>query len=91
MRLTASSIESLDKAASASTAGLKVWVGDTKPLPALKELISGESKGKGAGIILVARTEDREVEAHLPGTYALSPALINAVRATPGVLEVREV
>jgi DNA polymerase-3 subunit alpha len=90
LRLTASSIESLDKAAANATAGLKVWIGDDKPLATLKDLIKGESKGRGH-IILVARTEDREVEAHLPGTFALSPSLINAVRATPGVLEVREV
>jgi DNA polymerase-3 subunit alpha len=90
LRLTASSIESLDKAASAATAGLRVTIGDDKPLPMLRELIKGESKGRGR-IILVARMADREVEAHLPGAYALSPALINAVRATPGVLEVREV
>jgi DNA polymerase-3 subunit alpha len=90
LRLTASSIESLDKAAANSTAGLKVWIGDDKPLAMLKELIGGESKGKGR-IILVARSGDREVEAHLPGLFALSPSLINAVRATPGVIEVREV
>ncbi len=90
LRLTASSIESLDKAAANATAGLKVWVGDTAPLPALKDLIGGETRGRGH-IIVVARTGDREVEAHLPGGYALSPALINAVRTTPGVLEVREV
>jgi len=90
LRLTAASIESLDKAAAKATAGLKVWVGDAAPLAVLKAVISGEGKGRGH-IIVVARTNDREVEAHLPGGYALSPALINAVRATPGVLEVREV
>ncbi|HEY1722330.1 MAG TPA: DNA polymerase III subunit alpha [Magnetospirillaceae bacterium] len=90
-RFTAIAVESLDKAAAGSTAGLRISINDDKPLPALKEIIGGPGKGKGGHIILVARAGEREVEAHLPGSYTLSPSLINAVRATPGVLEVREV
>jgi DNA polymerase-3 subunit alpha len=90
LRLTAVQIESLDAAAARTTGGLKVYLGEAAPLAPLAALIGKEGKGKGR-ITLVARTAEREVEAWLPGGFALSPALINAVRATPGVLEVREV
>jgi len=89
-RLTAVQIESLDAAAARATAGLKVVVGDGGPLGPLKELIGKEGKGRGR-IALVARDSGREVEAWLPGGFALSPALINAVAEVPGVLEVREI
>ena len=90
LRVTVTQIDSLDKAAANATAGLRVVLGETGPLAGLKGLIDKESKGKGH-IVIVARAGEREVEARLPGRYALSPALINAVRATPGVLEVQEI
>jgi len=90
LRATATKIESLDTAAARTTAGLKVYVGDSAPLAPLRELIGREGKGRGR-VALVARTAEREVEAWLPGGFALSPALIDAVRNTKGVLEVREV
>ena len=90
LRLTASQIESLDAAAARATAALKVYLGETKAVIPLAALIGKEAKGKGR-ISLVARAGEREIEAWLPGGFALSPSLINAVRDTPGVLEVREI
>jgi hypothetical protein len=39
---------------------------------------------------VVAQTEEREVEAWLGGSYALSAAMIGAVKTIPGVVEVQE-
>jgi DNA polymerase-3 subunit alpha len=89
LRLTCQKIESLDAAAAAASAGLKIVLGETGSLPIVRDLIGREGKGRGR-IALVARGEDKEVEAWLQGTFALSPGLIAALRATPGVVEVQE-
>ena len=90
LRITAQAVESLDAAAAKTTAALKVFVAETQAVAPLAALIGKEGRGRGR-ISLVARAGEREIEAWLPGNYALSPSLIAAVRDTPGVLEVREI
>jgi len=90
LKLTGQQIESLDEAAAKASAGLKIVIKDSAPLPLLKELVGKEARGKGR-IALVAQSEEREVEAWLSGGYALSPAMIGALRNLPGVVEVQEI
>jgi DNA polymerase-3 subunit alpha len=89
LRLTAQQIESLDQAAAKAAAGLKIFIRDPSPLDLLKAMVGKEARGRGR-IVLVAQTEEREVEAWLGGGYALSPAMIGAVKTIPGVVEVQE-
>ncbi len=89
LRLTAQQIESLDQAAAKAAAGLKIFIRDAAPLDALKTLVAKEARGRGR-IVLVAQTEELEVEAWLGGSYALSAAMIGAVKTIPGVVEVQE-
>ncbi|PKU25797.1 DNA polymerase III subunit alpha [Telmatospirillum siberiense] len=89
LRMTAQQIESLDQAAAKAAAGLKIFIRDEAPLDTLKTLVAKEARGRGR-IVLVAQTEEREVEAWLSGSYALSPSLIGAVKTIPGVVEVQE-
>lgn len=90
LKLTGQVIESLDQAAAKAAAGLKIVIKDASPLTQLKELVGKEARGKGR-IALVAQSEEREVEAWLNGGYALSPAMIGALRNLPGVVEVQEI
>lgn len=90
LKLTGQVIESLDEAAAKAAAGLKIIIKDPSPLPLLKELVGKEARGRGR-IALVAQSEEREVEAWLNGGYALSPAMIGALRNLPGVVEVQEI
>jgi len=90
LRLTCQQIDSLDKAAAKASAGLKITIRDEGPLQPLKDLVAREARGRGR-IAVVAQTPDREVEAWLAGGFALSPALIGAVRTIPGVVEIQEI
>jgi DNA polymerase-3 subunit alpha len=90
LKLTGQQIESLDEAAAKAAAGLKIVLKDAVALPALKELVGKEAKGRGR-IALVAQSEEREVEAWLQGGYALSPNMLGSLRNLPGVVEVQEI
>jgi len=90
LKLTGQAVEGLDKAAAAAAAGLKIVIGDETPIGPLKDLISKEPRGKGQ-VVLVARTGNREVEARLSGTFALTPNLMSSVRAMTGVLDIQEI
>jgi DNA polymerase-3 subunit alpha len=59
-------------------------------LPALKELVAKEARGRGR-IALVAQSEEREVEAWLAGGFALSASMLASLRNLPGVVEVQEI
>jgi DNA polymerase-3 subunit alpha len=90
-RVTAIGIDSLDKATAGTTALLKVFIDDEKPLSSLQQLLSREKKGKG-DIILVTRVDAAtEIEMRLPQKYEVSPAMAQAVKAIPGVVDVRRV
>jgi len=90
LKMTCQVIESLDKAAAAASAGLKITIGEEGPIKALKELISKEQRGKGQ-IVLIAQAGTKEVEARLNGGFALSPQLVGTLRTIPGVLDVQEI
>jgi DNA polymerase-3 subunit alpha len=90
LKLTAQQIESLDAASARAAAGLKIVIRDEVPLPALRTLVDKEARGRGR-VALVLQTEDREVEAWLPGGFALSPGFLSGVRNLAGVVEVQEI
>ena len=90
LKMTCQAIESLDQAAAKASAGLRIFIRDESPIKALRELIAKEPRGKGK-IHLVAQTETREVEVWLSNGYALTAAMIAAVRTLPGIVEVQEI
>jgi len=90
LKLTCQAIESLDQAAAKASAGLKIFIRDETPLKALAALIAKEPRGKSK-IHLVVQLETREVEAWVNGSFALTPAMIGAVKTIPGVADVQEI
>ncbi|MBF0129692.1 MAG: DNA polymerase III subunit alpha [Alphaproteobacteria bacterium] len=90
LRLTVHKVESLDAAVARSAKRLVVVIGDETAIPPIGEAVRREGRGRGE-IVLVPLVEGREVEILLPGAYALSPAIIGAVKNMPGVVEVREI
>jgi DNA polymerase-3 subunit alpha len=90
LKLTGQAVESLDKAAAAAAAGLKIVIGDETPIAPLQAIIAKEPRGKGQ-LVLVARMGNREVETRLSGSFALTPDLMAAVRSMTGVLEIQEI
>ena len=95
VRLTAQALEPVANGAGERTPGVTIRVqscGSLKPLQAaLARGAAGNGNAAAAHVALVTCVDaDTEVEIGLPGRYALSPELLQAVRTIPGILDVRE-
>ncbi|MFQ5971127.1 MAG: DNA polymerase III subunit alpha [Alphaproteobacteria bacterium] len=96
IRLTAQRIEDLDAAAGAAPASLRIWLDDASPLQPLKNVVEAQAGGgtvrhANGRITLILTADDNEVEIALQGSFSCTPQLRAAVRAIPGVVEVREI
>ena len=91
IRLTAEDIRPLDKAVARAAGGLRVFIRDEVPLTGLRGVIGREGRGRGRITLVVPVAGDREVEVMLPGTYAISPATLGAIKAIRGVVDVQEI
>ncbi len=91
MRLTTRAVRPLESAAADTDAGLQVFVDRPDPLAPLKTLLTQNSRGRGL-VSLILRTGDgrQEVEVSVPGKFALSPPVRDAIKGLPGVVDVRD-
>ncbi|MCP5372870.1 MAG: DNA polymerase III subunit alpha [Hyphomicrobiales bacterium] len=92
-RITIQELKPLDQVAASSAAGLQVTVTSVEPAKALGEALRTVGK-RGKGTILIrARLDDprEDVDIRLSETYAVSPEILAAARAIPGVVEVFEI
>jgi DNA polymerase-3 subunit alpha len=90
VRLTGQTVELLDEAAAASSAGLKIVVDASAALAPLKQVLGREgrladAKRKGGRLRLVLPIDGRDVEVTLPGLYEIGSPLRAAVKAIPGI------
>jgi len=90
LRMTCQRIASLDAEAARAAAGLRIFVRDEAPLPALAQMVANEGRGRNR-IIIVAQMDRREVELSLDRTIQLNPGFMNGLRSVPGVVEVEEI
>jgi len=91
-RFTVQGLEGLEKAAAGTSTGLAVVVESTEPLAPLRDVLEGRKRKGKAQVRVISRLEGgSEVELELPGGYAVSAELVDAVRAIPGIIEVREI
>jgi DNA polymerase-3 subunit alpha len=91
MRLNAQRFEPLDKVAATAAAGLKIVLGEAAALPALKAAVAAEGGGRGQVSVVVPLDDIRRVEIALPGGFKVSPRLIGAIAAIPGIVEALEI
>jgi len=89
-RLTAQNIQPLDEAAARAASGLCVFMRDETPLPSLATVFRDHGEKGNGRVRLMLEVPDREIEIDLPGGYAISVALRSAVKAIPGVIDVRD-
>ncbi|MBI1776366.1 MAG: DNA polymerase III subunit alpha [Proteobacteria bacterium] len=89
VKLTAHKIEPLDAAVAHAAQGLKIYLRDPKPLPAIRGVMQRAKQGRGR-VRLVLDAGGAEVEVALPGLYAIGAETRGAVKAVPGVIEVRD-
>ncbi|MBT4752012.1 MAG: DNA polymerase III subunit alpha, partial [Rhodospirillaceae bacterium] len=94
VRITVQNIEDLDQATARTDMALKVFIDGAEALTSIKEVLGQEPKGRGE-VVLISRLQvenlSEEVEIRLPEKYSVSPAMAQAVKAIPGVVEVRTV
>ena len=95
MRLTALAVEPLDHVTARTAEGLRVVLRSTEPLAPLQQVLTaqgGDRNGAHGRVMVVSRLDDMtEVEIGLPGRYAVSPAVLQAVQCIPGIVAVEEI
>ena len=89
-RFSVQSMQLLEKAGDKVIPGLAVVVSSATPLSALRDVLSAWRHGRGHVTVVSRLEEGAEVDIELSGGYALTPDVINAVRAIPGIVEARE-
>jgi DNA polymerase-3 subunit alpha len=93
-RLTVQSVELLEDAAAALSAGLEIVVDPAAGLVPLQQAIEREGKvapGKRPGRLrVVLANAEREVAVALPGGFQLGASLRAALSAIPGVVDLRD-
>jgi DNA polymerase-3 subunit alpha len=90
LRITATEITSLEQAAVEAGAGLRIWLKRTEAVPYIRTLLNREGQGRGR-ISLLPMLDAQEVEIALPGGFAVTPKLRQALKMVPGVERVDEV
>jgi len=90
LRLTASDVESLEKAASGVGGGIRLWLEATATVDPIRALLEREGRGKGRVVLVPMIAPGQDVEIALPGGFRVSPALMQAMKVLPGVSQVEE-
>ncbi len=91
VRITALDITSLDKAAAAAGASIRVWLRETSAVPHIHDVLARESGGRGRVTLVPRIGAEQDVEIALPGGYNVTPRLAQALKSLPGVDQVEEV
>jgi DNA polymerase-3 subunit alpha len=90
LRLTAVELEPLEQAAARSGSGMRVRLSPDAALDPIRSMLAALPRGRGR-VLLVAPAGDREVELALPGAHSITPPVMQALGALPGVIAVEEV
>src|SRR5262249_28525328 len=90
LRLTAQSIQGLEAAVAQTSTGLKIYLKDSGPIASLRQIMERCGRGKGRLSLVLELERGRECELAIPGGWALSAAARGAIKALPGVVDVRE-
>jgi DNA polymerase-3 subunit alpha len=96
VRARIQAVETLDRAAAKVQKGLRIFVRDEAPLDAVVKRLDRGGPGQGGEAegevnLIVMLGAGAEVELKLPGRYKVSPQIAGAIKAIPGVVDVRAV
>jgi DNA polymerase-3 subunit alpha len=90
VRLTASTVEKLEKAAAGIAGGIRLWLDQAEAVIRVREVLTREGRGRGRVIVVPVTGPGQEVEIALPGGFNVSPRLMQAMKVLPGVADVQE-
>ncbi|MHB1217615.1 MAG: DNA polymerase III subunit alpha [Alphaproteobacteria bacterium] len=91
LRIAVQGARKLDDVVAETPKVLQVFVTEPSSIAGLKSVIQRDGRGKGRITVIVPVEPQREVEIALPGRFALAPPTRAALKAVPGVLDVREI
>ena len=90
-KLTVERIESLEKVAANTAAGMKIFVNQAQSLDGIKAVLGRAGRGKGhVRLLLPLGQPGREAEVQLRETFAITPQIRAAMKAVRGVVDVHE-
>src|SRR5499433_217401 len=89
-------VEPLDQAAAKLAKGLRVFLRDETPIESVAKRLEGPASGRAAPdngevALVLMLGEGTEVEVKLPGPFKVSPQIVGAIKAVPGVVAVEAV
>ena len=93
LRLLANGLRPIDKIITNAAAGLRIYIEQPQACDGVKARLSDTEKQhhKSDGeVSLVVMSPNCEVELRLPQKYAITPRIVGAIKALPGVLHVEE-
>ena len=90
LRITAQDVVALERAAAEANANMRVWLRETACVPHIRALLERESRGRGRVVLVPRLDQVQDVEITLPGSYAVTPRLAQALKLLPGVERVEE-
>jgi DNA polymerase-3 subunit alpha len=91
LRITATDVSPLDRAAAEAGAGIKIWLDSTEAVPHIKLLLEREGRGKGRVVLAPKTGLAHHLDITLPGGFNVSPKLAQAMKLVPGVELVEDV
>jgi DNA polymerase-3 subunit alpha len=68
---------------------MRIWLKRTEAVPHIRTLLDREGRGRGR-ISLIPMLDAQEVEITLPGGFAVTPRLRQALKLIPGIERVDE-
>ncbi|MCB9957245.1 MAG: DNA polymerase III subunit alpha [Rhodospirillaceae bacterium] len=89
-RLTAQSVQSLDRAMAAAGSEIEIVVQSTESLPHLKAILDRQGPGRAKVLLRVPLDLGEEAEIRLPQAYDVTAAGRAAIKAVAGIGDVRE-
>jgi DNA polymerase-3 subunit alpha len=91
LRLTATEVEALEKAASGAGGGIRLWVEDIQAVAPIRDILAREGRGRGRVVLVPRMSVAQEVEVALPNGWNVGPRVLQAMKVLPGVSAVEEI
>jgi DNA polymerase-3 subunit alpha len=82
--------DALEAAASRIQKGLRIFLRDPAPLPAISQRLTTRGEGEVSLVLMIERDRS-EVEVRLPGKFQVSPQVAGAIKSIPGIVAVEHV
>jgi DNA polymerase-3 subunit alpha len=91
LRLMVVEAQGLDQAVASTAAGLKIYLRDVAPVAGIKQILDRAGKGRGkVHLSLDLADIGWETDLTVKGSFAISGAVLSAIKAVPGVMDVQD-